>query len=132
VVPVLILWINKACLRLVHLSSLQNIRTSSPGNALVLVHLQRCECLLVLVDGVHHELVDLPIDKQMCSTCISLVRSLSLLRQIVVVPFCRTSLLRHGLIILTVRVVSVVGALIVREVMIRPFTAALIRHLNLM
>jgi len=48
-------------LGLVHLVALV---AASPGNARVPVHLKRGQGLLALVDWVHHELVDLPVDEQ--------------------------------------------------------------------
>jgi hypothetical protein len=43
---------------------------SSPGHAHELVHLERVDGLLGFVDGVHHVLVDLAIDKDMLSVLV--------------------------------------------------------------
>jgi hypothetical protein len=38
----------------------------SPRNSCVSMHLKRSECLLTLVDWIHHDLIDLSINKDMC------------------------------------------------------------------
>jgi len=58
---------------LVHLGTLVLVVASSPWNSGIAMHLETGECLLALVYGIHHELVDLSVDKQMCSASLSIV-----------------------------------------------------------